>query len=206
MKSNILFPHTRSQADRVSEQEARCIFLTQIAKANLLYSIETPTEKTYKFTGEGKISASTDLTVYSRQAEKLVNVEFKSKGFSPGRKDTSMISKDMEKLIREPVDGFWFHILDGVNNNTLPNLWSLFCAEYWEALKSSLQKDAIKKKSITFHFCVLKHGFSIQTEVLFDPENITAEPYPDYPVPEHEVSFVLLKTISESPYWKFYPR
>ena len=51
----------------------------------------------------------------------ICNVEFKAQGASSSAKDKSSIYKDVQKLLREPVWGLWFHLLNSVNNSTIKN-------------------------------------------------------------------------------------
>ena len=73
-RCRLLFPRYRKDEDcekaklRVSEQEARFAFVEALCKGGKFrYSVETPTDKLYRFTGETKeVSAQTDLTVYDK--------------------------------------------------------------------------------------------------------------------------------------------
>ena len=63
--SNLIFPEysgRQSDAIRVSEQEARFAFTESLATTPFFYSVETPTEEEYQFTGSKAMSAQTDLT------------------------------------------------------------------------------------------------------------------------------------------------
>jgi len=102
---------------RISEQEAKLIFIKQLESFACAYSVETPTIKKYKFSGDakGQRSGSLDLCIFKIQKNKYireVNVEFKAHNMKP-------YLQDFEKLIREPGLGVFFHLLESVNNGTL---------------------------------------------------------------------------------------
>jgi hypothetical protein len=115
--------------DRISEQELRLLFIEEFKKANndFFYSIETPTQKKYKFGKKYKDikidkngqSASLDMCVFKRNSsnyERILNIEFKHK--STGIKN---IAKDILKLLSEEQDGAFIHLLDNTNRGTLCN-------------------------------------------------------------------------------------
>jgi len=115
--------------DRISEQELRLLFIEEFKKANkaLFYSIETPTQKKYKFGKKYKDikidkngqSASLDMCVFKRNSsnyERILNIEFKHK--NTGIKN---IAKDILKLLSEEQHGAFIHILDNTNKGTLCN-------------------------------------------------------------------------------------
>lgn len=155
LKSHLVFLH-RGGRLRVSEQEARFAFVEALCQGPLHYSVETPTRKRYGFSSDRKRAAQTDLTVRDEKMEPLCNVEFKSKGVSRGADARASIAKDMEKLVREPVPGLWFHLLEGVNRNTIRQLLATL------ANKAQRDFDDIESPSLAVHICVLRHGFSIQ--------------------------------------------
>ena len=114
-KTKLIFPKIRKEEKRISEQEMRFTFLNLHEKdtsSNLTYSVETPTDKLYSFTGKGKRRASTDVTFYQNNG-KVLNMEFKAHN---AKQDS--ISKDIEKLVRENCDGAWIQILKNENNDT----------------------------------------------------------------------------------------
>ena len=159
-----LFPRYRNNKLRVSEQEARFAFVEALCRRSLRYSIETPTSKRYQFKGNtNKISAQTDLSVYDMNGKSSIcNVEFKAHGAS---KDNPAIKKDVEKLLREPVWGLWFHILKGVNNSTINNLISVITRHICQ-VQEELDND-VEASGLTLHICVLRYGFSLQKDILF---------------------------------------
>jgi len=123
--SRLIFPIRRDKSIRISEQEARFLFCRELEKRkekDIFYSIETPTEKKYKFSHNAKnsMSAQTDLTIHKKNGNKydrVANIEFKAKEASKKAKNIMFIRKDIEKLIKEgsPIK-FWFHILKKEKN------------------------------------------------------------------------------------------
>ena len=126
---------------RVSEQEFTEIFKQKMLQdkrfgEKWFYSIETPTERKYRFSGkdkqgieaicvqkdetnDDKSSASTDLTIFEKGSSKyrrLLNIEFKY-----GAKDFP-IYKDILKLIAEPQDGafvIYIHTAEDITRTKL---------------------------------------------------------------------------------------
>ncbi|GAH28165.1 unnamed protein product, partial [marine sediment metagenome] len=128
---------------------------------NYFYSIETPTDETYKQTGITPLSALSDLSIYryiNNGFEKLVNVELKA--HNPA---TKHISKDIEKIIREEKDGNWFHVLKNINKETLPSVFNKFISSFEE------HKGKGTEKFILFCICILDKKFGIIKRFDYDP-------------------------------------
>ena len=157
----LIFPHNRVQNDeekstRVSEQEARfCLAaLLESERYPFYYSVETPTEEKYSFSGSTELAAQTDLTLYDEKLNKLFNVELKCNNVE--------CDNDFEKLCREKPDGVWFHILENTDSGTLPSVLK----KVTEALEKALPYSQYSEKKIVFAFCILKkqecHIFSVE--------------------------------------------
>lgn len=159
----LIFPRYRNEGLRVSEQEARFAFVEVLQSSPFMYSVETPTIGIYTFSGTKPISAQTDLTLYDcTGTERVCNVEFKCKGFSPDAKDDLSISKDIEKLLREPVRGLWFHLMERVNSTTINKLLSVMKKTVHPVCKKIKEElNDIDTKGLSFHICVLSEGYSI---------------------------------------------
>ena len=125
----LLFPSYRDGSLRVSEQEARFAFAEGLRSATLSYSVEAPTSKRYQFSGQRQQSAQSDLAVHDASGTRICNVEFKAKGLSPSASNHFPIYKDLQKLLREPQWGLWFHVLESVNNSTINNLLKVMATE-----------------------------------------------------------------------------
>jgi hypothetical protein len=182
----MIFPEKKGKP-RVSEQEARFAFVSILEKEKILYSVETPTVEKYNFSGEtgSKRSASTDLTIFDENINKMMNIEFKSHGISMKSKTQHKIEKDIEKLLREDVDGLWFHVFERVDTKTIGKLLSVFAKKIKYI---SSQKKDIKEKTICFHICVLSFGFSI-----FKCVNIKSGGEPDRMLEENELRPPIIK-------------
>lgn len=167
----LIFPQTSKGKVRVSEQEAKQLLIENLRNSMFSYSVETPTLNNYGFSGKGERNAMTDLSLYVR-AVRYVNMEFKAGTTSIKRKNLGKITKDMKKLVGEDVKGFWFHTLQGTNRASILSLWRTIRQE----LRAVVQAiPAVRSKQFTFHCCVLREAFSVQTtfqldELSRDPE------------------------------------
>ena len=202
----VRFPRYREGAKkeiRVSEQEAKLLLTIELAKGSFTCSAEVPTQNEYQFSGKGKRSALTDLAVYMPSGKHLCNMEFKKGGFSDVGKKRKSIAKDVEKLLREKSDGYWFHTLEKVNRETLGRLWSVFVADLKE--RGQHFKKELSKKRLTFHFTVLRPGFSVERELQIDPEAIGDNWLQDVRAIEYSVSKGML-TIHRKNSWLVHRR
>lgn len=176
LDSRLIFPEYTGKHKgkiRVSEQEARFAFSESLAGTKYYYSVETPTEADYQLTGSKPMSAQTDLTLYDRNIIPILNVEFKSKGFSTSAQNLFVIEKDVQKLLREAVPGMWFHILESVDNSTLGKTLGTLAASLHKTVDE--YGNTLRDTELIFHFCVLRHGFSIHKSVIIHVENQTME-------------------------------
>ena len=130
LTANLIFPkykHQKEEKNRISEQESRVLFCKELQRSchDIFFSIETPTEKKYRF-GEylseikednnGR-SASSDISLYKIKKGKLkqlINIELKAHNV-----EFFNIAKDFFKLLSEPYKGLFFHTLESVNKGTL---------------------------------------------------------------------------------------
>ncbi|MDO9155018.1 MAG: hypothetical protein Q7U47_15135 [Paludibacter sp.] len=145
-KSKLIFPKYQcgkhQNEKRVSEQEARLLFIRELElknHMNIFYSIETPTKKSYKFSSKeekdsypdivsvekGGQSASFDLTIYNDQLQRIHFIEFKN-----GNVDT--IKKDFLKLLcdEDNKENYFVNIIereDLKNRNTLASIERKYC-------------------------------------------------------------------------------
>src|SRR5574344_175220 len=65
----LVFPIKRDKTKRISEQEARFLLVKQLEKqeqTKFQYSVESPTTKSYCFTGKGERSGNIDLCIYDK--------------------------------------------------------------------------------------------------------------------------------------------
>jgi hypothetical protein len=119
----LIFPVKRSDIVRVSEQESKILLCQVLETTPWFYSVETPTRETYMQSGTHAMSARVDVTVYASRlaSDRLLNIELKA-----GVPSVENFRKDFEKLIREGVNGLWFHTLEVSNGATIPRLLALF--------------------------------------------------------------------------------
>lgn len=125
----LVFPLTRGNEVRISEQESKIIYCSVLNNTNYYYSVETPTLEGFSFSGNKELSARSDISLYTIDNERLskqVNVELKS-----GNPEIKSISKDIEKLIREKLLGNWVHTLESVRSNTLSTLFEKFIKSFF---------------------------------------------------------------------------
>lgn len=176
LSPHVIYPTKRDKTIRISEQEARIVCCGILDNLSLYYSVENPTEKTYKQSGKKYMSAQTDLTIYTFDGQsfhRAINVEFK--GPQATKKD---VGKDVEKLVREGCFGGWFHILSNSNRGTFRSLFSKFKYGFIEYPKLfSPEKFTSKKISILFCFCVLAKQHAYLRHFVYEPSQNGYEEY-----------------------------
>jgi WD40 repeat protein len=163
LSPRLILPKVRDKdSARISEQESRVLYCGVLNMLNYYYSIETPTEKDYQQTGQTRMSAASDLSLYSynNQFNKVVNVEFKA--HNP---ITKHISKDIEKLISENITGNWFHTLKNIDSKTLGVLFAKFIISFGEH-----KAKAKHRLSFIFCICVMDKKWACIKPFSFDPE------------------------------------
>jgi len=186
LSPRLIFPKKRIQnkknedVKRISEQEARIVYCNVLNNLNYFYSVETPTNETYNFSGKSLLSALSDLSIYTYVGqdhsinyknnkeeiffEKIANVEFKA--LNP----TNTIGKDIEKIIKEKEQGNWFHLLKNVDKNTLPGVFDKFIKAFGNYQGKSTEKI------ILFSICVLEKKWGMIKYFNYKPssgKNIT---------------------------------
>jgi len=141
--SRIIFPcyskTYRNGERRISEQELRFVFIEQFNQYceetgwDAYYSVETPTEWEYRFSGEEKPhktdsdegqSAMVDVCVHDNQGERICLLEFKA-----GNPEPFCYIKDLVKLTEEGKLGFFVQLLKSQNKAT------------WESIKGKISVD-----------------------------------------------------------------
>lgn len=163
----VIFPLKRDEKKtvRISEQEARIVCCNLLASQKTYYSVETPTKKRYVQKGkkpEG-ISAQTDLTIFGFEGQcfhRLVNIEFKAHNPTPEN-----IRKDIEKLVREGIQGNWFHLLENTDGGTFKALFRKF-EDSFHNNSHDYHNTLI---SIIFCFCVLEKQKAYMRHFFYEP-------------------------------------
>jgi hypothetical protein len=164
----LIFPVLHSGRLRVSEQEARFYFVQALEESPFVYSIESPTEKLYRQKGNAPSKAAFDTTVKDVEGRCVVNCEFKCGGISVNRLNRMSVAKDLEKLLRDPGDGLWFHLLKAVNNSTLSYVLMIIGEELGR-LRDEYRSE-IQSKTLVMHICILRPRFSIHRAVALHPD------------------------------------
>ncbi len=131
--TSLVFPSYRSGTSeappraRISEAEARILYCLALSAQGIPFAVEAPTSWQYTFSGATEVSARTDLAVYAAQPGppttfvRDLAIEFKA--HNPR---VEAIRKDLEKLVREPYDGLWFHVLTNADSKTIRVLMAKF--------------------------------------------------------------------------------
>ena len=159
----LVFPQYRDKGLRVSEQEARFAFVEALAQGPLRYSVEAPTSKLYSFSGKSPLSAQTDLQLHNENKIGICNVEFKAKGVSSSAQDNLSIYKDVQKLLREPAWGLWFHLLEGIDNSTIDKFLDVMVRQIAE-VQYDFESD-VEAPGLSLHICVLRHRFALHKDL-----------------------------------------
>ncbi len=146
----LVFPRKRDGSIRISEQEAKTLFLHRVlSERRFCLSVEVPTEQRYRQKGSKEISARVDLTLLKGSTQRCAHVEFKA--HNCGVED---IRKDLEKLLRENSTGMWFHVLENANRGTIKSLMGKF-RKALESLSADVETCGC---SFLFAICVLRKG------------------------------------------------
>ena len=148
-RPHLIFPEYRDNKTRISEQESKILFSNILENSEWFYSVETPTLQTYIQSGKTPLSARTDISLFRNPdpASKAVNIELKAHNAT-----AESFRKDLEKLLREQLDGLWFHTLENRNKGTLPRIYEKIQRAFSD-LKPHIQG---KHRKILFAFCLLR--------------------------------------------------
>ncbi len=166
LSPRLIIPRKRDDSDRISEQEARFLYVSLLNTTNYFYSVETPTEKTYQQTGDKPISAASDLSLYINEyntLKKVLNIEFKA--HNPSKEH---IEKDIEKLIKEDVPGCWIHLFKNVDSKTMKKLLEEKIEESVKKFKNDVQGE----KQILFSICIMNKKIGLQKLLNVKEDNI----------------------------------
>jgi hypothetical protein len=149
--SKLIFPQTRGGKKRVSEQEIRFLFASKLERpeqTQYVYAVEVPTEKTYRFTGDGapKISkegksGSIDMCLYNKAdiSKPVCLIEFKAHNPKENSKQKSY-SKDFLKLMcdKNGLTNYFVQVIKSSNSKTIPNI----VGKYEEAVTYAEQQTS----------------------------------------------------------------
>ncbi|GHT57120.1 hypothetical protein AGMMS49982_24130 [Bacteroidia bacterium] len=156
--SRLIFPITRNKERRVSEQEAKFLFAKQLEnQTDFYYSVETPTEETYRFSGVPEpqidpdgLSARIDICLYKKVGSKYERehlIEFKAHNV-----DVADFKKDFLKLFLEKSTGtnYFVHVIKSFNNNTIDSLKKKYKSAFKFGAKEKNRND------VKVYLCVLE--------------------------------------------------
>lgn len=155
--NGLIFPLNRKnikgkRTRRVSEQESKIVASRWLSEEEYPFSIETPTVEGYTQTGKDPQAARTDITVFDGNIQRRLNIELKAL-----QSNEESFRKDLEKLLREGVEGMWFHTLESADAKS----WKAIGRKLWWSYRK-LESDPIcadafadPVHSVRFNFFVL---------------------------------------------------
>lgn len=136
--TRLIFPcysrQFRPRERRISEQELRFVFIEQFIQycketdLDAYYSVETPTEWKYRFSGESMPrktedgtgqSAMIDVCIHNNRGERICLIEFKA-----GNPAEFSYEKDLVKLSAEGGLCFLVQLLESQRSNTMKSILS----------------------------------------------------------------------------------
>ncbi len=144
------FQPSKEKEIRYSEQELRQCFIDSIKEdREFYYSVETPTEEKYSFTGSKLISGNLDLCLYKlekNQLKRKICIEFKSHQIK------SSYFNDLYKTTKEKGNNIYFHMLKSIDNGSLTktNKGIGLLNKLQEDVKKIVNKQEFNAESITF--------------------------------------------------------
>ena len=161
--SKLVFPKKRDGKRRVSEQEARFLFLLHVEQnSDYFYSLETPTEEEYSFSGSGSRSGNIDVCLYENEERKHL-IEFKA--LNP---KLDALSKDFEKLFRDApsLNNFFVHVLENKIEGDFKNTVASIEEKYRVAISNAQAKyQGIQFSRVKIFLCIIETKEISQYEV-----------------------------------------
>lgn len=139
-----------SKRRRISEQEARVLFVLRLDRLRHVYGVEVPTTLAYRQQGVVPTAGRTDLVVYNGfdPEKRVLNIELKC-----GTGEVEAFRKDLEQLLHEGCDSLWWHVVLGE-----PALRSVV-GKMIDAVPGSITEDtnplSSARRSLWFAFCLL---------------------------------------------------
>lgn len=159
-ESKLIFPKKTDTKKRISEQEARFLFVKHFEKdGDGYYSVETPTMRKYRFTGGDSVpkldekngqSANIDVCIHDNNRVRIHQIEFKF-----GNCEQKDIEKDFLKLLCDDPNeqsNYFIHILYNVDFGTSKSI----CDKYEKAYKHANDQS----KKLIIYICILGAGAS----------------------------------------------
>jgi hypothetical protein len=186
--NRLVFPAIRNKkrmVRRVSEQEAVFLFakmLEQAEQNQFLYSVETPTTKKYRFSGDNTptidevngVSGNIDICLYENGERKHL-IEFKA--LNPNQKS---YSKDFLKLMYDEVGltNYFVQVLKNTTAGTLPNIER----KYDTAIKNAIKEGGTAQSHLRIFLCdmtgkrIILYGINGKSVEVICDTNMTACP------------------------------
>jgi hypothetical protein len=164
--SRMIFPIYRDGKRRVSEQEAKQLVIKHLEEERdqheYYYSVETPTQSVYNFTGETGRSGNTDVCLYIKNGdgsyERVHIIEFKAQNAGNFQQDFLKLKNENEKS-----NNYFVHAIETFDKGTIESL----IEKYADAFK--LFEDS--ENSLTICLCILsfksKYQNSSNKSILF---------------------------------------
>lgn len=156
-KNKLVYPTKRNDKNRISEQEARFLFVQKIEKKNdFFYSVEAPTKEKYIFTGKegNERSGNFDVCLYDENKQRKHLIEFKA--LNP---ENASYNKDFVKLIKDEngLTNYFIQVINNTNTGTLPNIEK----KYNEALEYAKKNDLKNQSELVIFLCVIGNNKAV---------------------------------------------
>jgi hypothetical protein len=192
---SLLFPCTNlaeNPKKRISEQEARVLFCSELLTKQIPFSIETPTKHKYCFTGQQNTSGRLDVCIHNADGSRKHCIEFKAN--NEGENET-----DFEKLLREDGDNYFIHVLEHADKETFSNITGKYVKQLSEAPGNIKEKyeDTLHYKSLTFYLCVLD-PFALYTAALAPNDDSNALKWDTWPQPSPGSTWQKCRALTDS--------
>lgn len=158
-KSKLVYPVKQDGTTRISEQEARFLFVRHVdLSTEYFYSIEAPTTKMYCFNGTNARSGNVDVCLYDEELKHKHLIEFKA--LNPVQ---ASFSKDFEKLLcdSDNLNNYFVHILKNTDKGTFPSIKE----KYEKAIENSTEKYKTFNSRLRIFVCVIEKKSITKYEV-----------------------------------------
>lgn len=158
-KNKLIYPTKRCDTIRISEQEARFLFVRHVdLSTEYFYSIEAPTTNMYCFKGASARSGNVDVCLYDEKLKRKHLIEFKA--LNPIQ---ASFSKDFEKLLcdEDNLNNYFVHILKNTDKGTLPSIKE----KYKKAIENSTEKYKTFNSRLRIFVCVIEKKSITKYEV-----------------------------------------
>lgn len=162
--NKLVYPVKTKGEIRISEQEARFLFINKIEKeTDFFYSVEAPTKEKYVFTGKkgNERSGNFDVCLYGKDLQRKHLIEFKA--LNP---ENPSYNKDFVKLIKDEngLTNYFIQVINNTNTGSLLNI-----EEKYNIAIEYAEKSELKNKSLLVIFlCVVGNDKAVYRYVVKD--------------------------------------